>query len=411
MRILWFTTSPSSASKNEGTVNLTGGWVISEEKALKRYCPEIQLGICFISKKNTKPYFIDNTQYYPVKEPKISKLQKHLSKSGVRLDNLYDHKALFHEIIENFKPDIIQIFGTENHFGLILDNLKIPVVLSVQGIVTVCLHKYFSGIPAKEVSNNFLSFSNRFIKQYHYYHYLSEFEQDTLKKIKYIFGRTYWDKQVTSVLAPESEYFHIDRFLRESYYLKSWSKTRDNELVLITTLRSSLYKGFETIIAAAGILKNLGINFTWKIAGLESHDVLMKILNKKYECVSDRIVLLGRLSEEALVKHLLESDIYIQASHIENSPNGVAEALILGMPVIATYAGGTAAYISNRQDGILIQDGDPWSMAGAILELYNSEKLSLQFGQEARKRAMVRHNPKRIASDILSAYRIILKQQ
>lgn len=410
MRILWFTTSPSSASKTEGMNNLTGGWVASEEKALERYCPEIQLGICFISKNNTKPYFINNTQYFPVKEPKINKLHKHLSKSGVRKDDLYDYKESFLEVISNFRPDIIQIFGTENHFGLVLDDLNIPVVLSVQGIVTVCFHKYFSGISAKEVSNSFIPFRNRFIRQYHFYHHLSEIEKDTLKKIKYIFGRTHWDKHVTSVLAPDSEYFHIDRFLRGSYYINSWSKTRTNELVLITTLRSSLYKGIETIIAAAGILKNLGIKFTWKIAGLESHDVLMKILNKKYKCVSDRIVLLGRLSEEALVKHLLESDIYIQSSHIENSPNGVAEALILGMPVIATYAGGTAAYISNRQDGILIQDGDPWSMAGAILELYNNDKLSLQLGQEARKRAIVRHNPEKIASDILSAYKKILKQ-
>ena len=50
---------------------------------------------------------------------------------------------------------------------------------------------------------------------------------------------------------------------------------------------------------------------------------------------------------------MLKSDIFVSASHIENSPNNVAEAMILGMPCIATFAGGTSSYIEDNKNGIL----------------------------------------------------------
>lgn len=40
-------------------------------------------------------------------------------------------------------------------------------------------------------------------------------------------------------------------------------------------------------------------------------------------------------------------------SHIENSPNNLCEAMILGMPCIATDAGGTSTLLSNMKDGLL----------------------------------------------------------
>jgi glycosyltransferase involved in cell wall biosynthesis len=99
--------------------------------------------------------------------------------------------------------------------------------------------------------------------------------------------------------------------------------------------------------------------------------------------------------------------MYVMASHIENSSNSLCEAMILGMPCIATYAGGTASLLKDNEDGILIQDGDPWSLSGAILELYNNPQKAVDYGKNARNKALIRHDKERIATDLLAIYRTI----
>ena len=78
--------------------------------------------------------------------------------------------------------------------------------------------------------------------------------------------------------------------------------------------------------------------------------------------------------------------IYIAISHIENSPNSLCEALILGAPCIATNAGGTSSLIEDGNNGILIQDGDAYSMAGAIIELTENYNIAIDYGNSARKK-------------------------
>ena len=60
---------------------------------------------------------------------------------------------------------------------------------------------------------------------------------------------------------------------------------------------------------------------------------------------------------------MLASDLYVSASHIENSPNSVAEAQLIGMPCIATGVGGTATYIEHNISGIIVPPGDPYALA------------------------------------------------
>jgi glycosyltransferase involved in cell wall biosynthesis len=98
------------------------------------------------------------------------------------------------------------------------------------------------------------------------------------------------------------------------------------------------------------------------------------------------------------------------ASHIENSPNNLCEAMILGMPCVATFAGGTASMLKDGAEGVLVQDGDPWVMAGAILELINDNNKAVLFGKNARERALVRHNKTTIVSELLASYDSIIKQ-
>lgn len=63
--------------------------------------------------------------------------------------------------------------------------------------------------------------------------------------------------------------------------------------------------------------------------------------------------------------------------------------------------------LKDKEDGLVIQDGDPWSMAGAILELHKNPDRALYYGRNARKTALIRHNPDKIVNDLVAIYKDI----
>jgi glycosyltransferase involved in cell wall biosynthesis len=99
----------------------------------------------------------------------------------------------------------------------------------------------------------------------------------------------------------------------------------------------------------------------------------------------------------------------VQVSHIENSPNSLAEAMLLGMPCIASFAGGTSSLLENYKEGILYQDGDPYYLTGLILKLINNEKKRKIYSQNAREKAQVRHEPDKIYSKLKQSYEDIIE--
>ena len=66
---------------------------------------------------------------------------------------------------------------------------------------------------------------------------------------------------------------------------------------------------------------------------------------------------------------MCQSTMYVHTAYIENSPNSICEAQIIGMPIISTMVGGIATLVRNGIDGDLLPANDPWLLANAIVEL------------------------------------------
>jgi glycosyltransferase involved in cell wall biosynthesis len=153
-------------------------------------------------------------------------------------------------------------------------------------------------------------------------------------------------------------------------------------------------------------------DFVWIVAGLDSNSYCVRVVTK-WLCIDLEeigIRLLGNQDEKQLADLLTTSDIFCQASHIENSPNSLCEAMMIGMPCVATFAGGTSSILSDGEEGRLVQDGDPYALSGVIIELYKSFEKAKLFGAQARVRALSRHDKYRIISELLDVYRIIVNK-
>ena len=76
------------------------------------------------------------------------------------------------QAISDFKPDIIQIFGSENPFGLILNEHSIPVIIHIQGYLQVWLGKWFKGISKCE-QYRYADIKDSLLRQGSYHEYFA----------------------------------------------------------------------------------------------------------------------------------------------------------------------------------------------------------------------------------------------
>ena len=78
--------------------------------------------------------------------------------------------------------------------------------------------------------------------------------------------------------------------------------------------------------------------------------------------------------------------------------------MALRMPIIASFAGGTSSLITHNKTGILIQDGDPFVLGGAILSISQSFDLAKNLGNKAREYAINTFSPQNVLTEILEVY-------
>jgi len=204
--------------------------------------------------------------------------------------------------------------------------------------------------------------------------------------------------------------------MRSGFYSHQWQPSlKQTNYIIFTTIRDNIYKGLKTIYECKKILNrnNLKYKITWRIAGIIQEDEISYLVERKFNdtLLANSIQLLGPLEENKLIAEMLQADLFVHPSHIDNSPNSVCEAMLIGMPVIATFAGGIPSVISDKIEGILVQDGDPYALAGAIVEMLNDRDHARNIGTNARRKALIRHNPDRILSDVLKIYTSIISKK
>lgn len=410
MKVLWFSNSPAAAYEDK--VKGTGGWMVTLDKAIQK---NVELHIAYLYPYKQASFKNGLTTYHPIYSGNI--LMKRFLGSYKS-----DFLAEYLRIVNDIKPDIIHIHGSENTFHSILSHVNIPVVLSVQGNLTVYAHKYLSGFHGQSLNykrgkcsiKSIILGRQSYQDGWDFLRKMSMIEQKNLLHLKYVIGRTDWDYRITRILAPESNYFVCNEMLRDSFYNHEWNNPyQSGRLVIHTTNGDNYYKGFETLCHALHLLNGLGLDVEWRVAGVSEDSAINRITKKylKRNYPQKGLRLMGSLDENGLVESLLSSHLYVMPSHIENSPNNLCEAMILGLPCIATHAGGTASILKDHEEGFIIQDGDPWVMAGAIIEMINNPEQSILYGQNARKKALARHDREAIVKSLLETYQDIINNK
>jgi glycosyltransferase involved in cell wall biosynthesis len=83
---------------------------------------------------------------------------------------------------------------------------------------------------------------------------------------------------------------------------------------------------------------------------------------------------------------LAAADAFLNLSSVEGMSNAVAEAMSVGLPVVATDAGGTAELIRDGVQGSIVPRGDVVQVAQRLIDLASSSDLRFRLGGAARER-------------------------
>ena len=211
--------------------------------------------------------------------------------------------------------------------------------------------------------------------------------------------------------SPNAKYYYCPEALRREIYNaeKTWKYEDNKTLRLITVTQANSLKGNEMILRTAKILKEFGVEFTWRVAGRkEAFCEFEKKIGIYHQDVN--VQLLGMINTTQIINELSSARFYVHPAIIDNSPNSLCEAQIIGCPVIATNVGGIPQLVEEGTTGFLYPYNEPYALAFLIMNLmHDREKLDYISSNEIQV-SRKRHNPDTISTTLINIYSDIINE-
>ena len=334
-------------------VPVTGGWMYSSLKNLQKF-DDLEFAVATVyNGREFVSRLIGNTTYYllPIGNKNNQRYLPHL-------------EPLWHRVNQEFKPDIIHIHGTEYTQGLAYIRAcgNKGVVVSIQGLVSVYERYYLAGILPKEIIRNItlrdtLRCDNIF-KQKKKFLQRGEYEKEYIRSVKHVIGRTSWDKAHVRAINPDIHYHFCNETLRDEFYKHTWNYESCEKHSIFSSQAGYPIKGLHQLLKAMPLILREYPNTKLYVAGgditkskwyrLSGYASYIKRLIEE-NGLRDMVNFTGMLSEKDMCARYLRSNVFVCPSAIENSPNSLGEAQLLGVPCIASYIGGVPDMMQNNE--------------------------------------------------------------
>lgn len=363
-----------------------------------------------------KVYNIDGIKYYLLPSKSKTTYQKKL-------------ETYWQIVYKDFTPDIIHIHGTEYLHGLAFMRIypDLNYIVSVQGIIGAISRYYFSNISLWEIFRH-LTFRDivkrdSIIQAKKRFENRSILEKEYFIKSNHVIGRTSWDFVHAKILNPQINYHFCNESLSDGfYYSQAWNLNKKTSYTIFLSQSYYPIKGLHQVLRAIAILKTDFPEIKLRVAGTEiliinnlqgkirlsGYGSYIRGLIRKYK-LDENVVFTGRLNEVLMISEYINAHLFICPSSIENSPNSLGEAQILGVPVIASYVGGIPDMITHEKSGLLYRFEEFEMLAYNIRRIFEDNKLAFRLSEGGRAAALERHDRKKNADMMVSIYRKVIK--
>ena len=336
------------------------------------------------------------------------------------------------KILQEETPDVIHIWGTEFPHALAMANAALQtghisrLVASLQGIMGECADSYDKclpfGVKYRRLFGDIL-LGRGIQKEKRRFKRRADLEKAFLEKTQHVIGRTDFDLAYSRIVNQNLTYYHCDETLREIFYTSVWEYEKCVPHTVFISQATYPIKGLHLFLEA---LKLVVERFPDTMVYISGGDILTRkkgwksIVQKySYSCylqrlvkknhLSDHITMLGTLEAAEMKEQYLKTNVFVSSSVMENSPNSVGEAMLLGVPTVASNVGGTSSILTHGKDGYLYQYDLPYMCAFYICSLFSDPSHAKLLGKNARAHAQITHNPDRNLSTLIAIYECIGK--
>lgn len=131
-------------------------------------------------------------------------------------------------------------------------------------------------------------------------------------------------------------------------------------------------------------------------------------LRRQAETMSDHVIYLGWISDDAKMKYINECSIFVLPTWFEGQPMALLEAMAGGMAALSTGVGGIPQIIRDETEGILIAPKDKKALQDGICRLLGDEKCRESYGRQAAKRIRADYNIEESVRKLVLIYKDIM---
>lgn len=413
MRVLWFTNVPLRQVLDRSGIPATGiggHWMTELFRALGP-TPGLTLGVATaFPGLSSLTFEEDGATFYAAGQRRRS-----ATFTGTRRD-LEACAAM----VRDFGPDLIHFHGSERYFGLLKAEglVRTPAVLSIQGLLGPCssFRTFFGGMSNREILGSLrlveLPLRLGLAWQFAEMRAAARREARLLSAVEGVLGRTDWDRAHARQLNPAASYHRVDEILRPGFQRAHWSRANCERHTLIYTNAGHPLRGTPNLLAAVALLRREFPAIRLRLAGVVStRSGYGRFLRRRIRDLglADAVEFLGYLDGDAMARALARAHAFVLSSYVENSPNSLAEAMMVGMPCIASFVGGIPSMVDNGRTGFLYPVDDVPLLAARIRQVFQDDETAVRIGAAARSVALVRHDPGTVTDQLLGAYRDVLQ--
>lgn len=177
----------------------------------------------------------------------------------------------------------------------------------------------------------------------------------------------------------------------------------DDEKVVLTVATLHPRKGLNYLIEAAGMFGDSMVKFV--IVGSGPQEKELKNLVRK-SGLEDRVVFLGQ--QKSVARFFKASDVFVLPSLKEAFGLVLLEAMIAGLPVVATESGGVPDIVKQGETGLLVGARDALGLKQAVERVVLDKKLAGRLGEAGKKRVKEMFDAKVMAEKTAAVYERVL---
>lgn len=409
IKVLWFCNVGFSETKSA----TTGSWLYSmSESLLKTGDVELfnitQGDVKEITSKNYKTI---NQWFVP--------------RDTLRRNGLPSSKVIkgIQKIVEEVKPDVIHIWGTENYWGLLYSRGFIGgnVILEIQGLKYAYAKYFYSGLTLFDIVKcfrlkEFIKPSCSLVGLKLGFESWGKFEKEMLLKCEFISTQSDWVRTYVKNVNSTAKLIKTQIALRKEFLQATkWNIDTCISYQIFTSASSSSisYKGLHVLFDAIAILKNKFPNVRLNIAGSIPtgirKDGYSKWLQDKIrkKGITDNINWLGGLDAVNIISQMQKANVVVVPSFIETYCLALDEALTVGVPTVVSFSGAMPELAEHEKTALFYPPGDVEMCANAIERFFLDRVLSVKISINAYEGKSNKDN-ENIALSQLKIYKDVL---